>query len=181
MSDVSEGVCEAPTFMEWVRDRMVVPTYLEGGNNALNVCQQYHQVVRVGHCAGLSETHHSRNTSLATAPADSAVKPSRSHTRAQCAPVRPSWKVAGGVARPSTRVRGVIWGIGDKRIKRRLVKGQARHIMCARPAPPAVCPTAGARADRARPRAALRARRPRDRRAVARGPRRLHPYILAVN
>ena len=46
---------EAPaTFMEW--STMVVPTYIlypEGGNNALKVCQHYHQVVRVGHCVGL--------------------------------------------------------------------------------------------------------------------------------
>ena len=28
------GVCEAPTFMEW--SAMVVPTYPEGGNHALN-------------------------------------------------------------------------------------------------------------------------------------------------
>ena len=53
-SVVSEGVCEAPTFMEW--SRMVVPTYPEGGSHALQVCQHHHQVVRVGHfVVGLSE------------------------------------------------------------------------------------------------------------------------------
>ena len=35
-SDVSEGVCEALTFMEW--STMVVPTYPEGGSHALQVC-----------------------------------------------------------------------------------------------------------------------------------------------
>ena len=35
-SGVSEGVCEAPTFMEW--STMVVPTYPEGGSHALQVC-----------------------------------------------------------------------------------------------------------------------------------------------
>ena len=65
---MSEGVCEAPTFMEW--STMVVPTYPEGGSHALQVCQHHHQVVRVGDFVGLSET--GRNTVLATAPADSA-------------------------------------------------------------------------------------------------------------
>jgi hypothetical protein len=43
-SDVSEaeGVCEAPTFMEW--STMVVPTYPEGGSHALQVCQHHHRV-----------------------------------------------------------------------------------------------------------------------------------------
>ena len=50
---MSEGVCEAPTFMEW--STMVVPTYPEGGSHALQVCQHHHQVVRVGHFVGLSE------------------------------------------------------------------------------------------------------------------------------
>ena len=49
---------------------MVVPTYPEGGSHALKVCQHHHQVVRVGHFVGLSETR--KNTLLATAPADSA-------------------------------------------------------------------------------------------------------------
>ena len=44
-NDVSEGVCEAPTFMEW--STMVVPTYPEGGSHALQACQHHHQVVRV--------------------------------------------------------------------------------------------------------------------------------------
>ena len=43
---MSEGVCEAPTFIEW--SLMVVPTYPEGGSHALQVCQHHHQVVRVG-------------------------------------------------------------------------------------------------------------------------------------
>jgi len=51
---------------------MVVPTYPEGGNLALKVCQHHHQVVRVGHFVGLSEIGNRRNTLLATAPADSA-------------------------------------------------------------------------------------------------------------
>ena len=51
---MSEGVCEAPTFMEW--STMVVPTYPEGGSHALQVCQHLHQVVRVGDFVGLSET-----------------------------------------------------------------------------------------------------------------------------
>ena len=52
-SGVSEGVSEAPTFMEWCT--MVVPTYPEGGSHALQVCQHHHQVVRVGDCVRLSE------------------------------------------------------------------------------------------------------------------------------
>ena len=68
-SDVSEGVCEAPTFMEW--STMVVPTYPEGGSHALQVCQHHHQVVRVGDFVGLSETGRT-HVVLATAPADSA-------------------------------------------------------------------------------------------------------------
>ena len=35
---------------------MVVPTYPEGGSQALQVCQHHHQVVRVGDFVGLSET-----------------------------------------------------------------------------------------------------------------------------
>jgi hypothetical protein len=66
---VSEGVCEALTFMEW--SMIVVPTYPEGGSHALKVCQHHHQVVRVGRFVGLSETQRTR-TLLATAPADSA-------------------------------------------------------------------------------------------------------------
>ena len=53
-SGVSEGLCQAPTFMEW--STLVVPTYPEGGSHALQVCQHHHQVVRVGHFVGLSET-----------------------------------------------------------------------------------------------------------------------------
>ena len=61
-SDVSEGVCEAPTFMEW--STMVVPTYPEGGSHALQVCQHHHQVVRVGRFVGLSETQRTRCSRL---------------------------------------------------------------------------------------------------------------------
>ena len=61
-SDVSEGVCEAPTFMEW--STIVVPTYPEGGSHALQVCQHHHQVVRVGRFVGLSETQRTRCSRL---------------------------------------------------------------------------------------------------------------------
>jgi hypothetical protein len=61
-SDVSEDVCEAPTFMEW--STMVVPTYPEGGSHALLVCQHHHQVVRVGRFVGLSETQRTRCSRL---------------------------------------------------------------------------------------------------------------------
>ena len=64
---MSEGVCEAPTFVEW--STMVVPTYPKGGSHALQVCQHHHQVVQIGHCVGLSETQ--ITPLLATAPADS--------------------------------------------------------------------------------------------------------------
>ena len=43
---------------------MVVPTYLEGGSHALKVCQHHHQVVRVGHFVGLSETQGTRCSRL---------------------------------------------------------------------------------------------------------------------
>ena len=59
---MSEGLCEAPTFMEW--STMVVPTYPEGGSHALQVCQHHHQVVRVGHFVGLSDRDR-RNTLIA--------------------------------------------------------------------------------------------------------------------
>ena len=72
---MSEGVCEAPTFMEW--STMAVPTYPEGGSRALQVCQHHHQVVRVGRFVGLSET--GKNMVLATAPADSAETFTVSH------------------------------------------------------------------------------------------------------
>ena len=68
---MSEGVCEAPTFMEW--STMVVPTYPEGGSHALQVCQHHHQVVRVGDFVGLCpRLLYWKNMVLATAPADSA-------------------------------------------------------------------------------------------------------------
>ena len=100
---MSEGVCEAPTFMEW--STMVVPTYPEDGSHALQVCQHHHQVVRVGHFVGLSETGRTmevwKNMVLATAPADSAetfTVPLR--TARSMVPSR--WRA---VARPSTRAR----------------------------------------------------------------------------
>jgi hypothetical protein len=62
---VSEGVCEALTFMEW--STMVVPTYPEGGSHALPVCQHHHQVVRVGRFV-----RDWKNMVLAAAPVDSA-------------------------------------------------------------------------------------------------------------
>ena len=55
---MSEGVCEAPTFMEW--SAMVVPTCPECGSHAMQVCQHHHQVVRVGDFVGLSETGRTR-------------------------------------------------------------------------------------------------------------------------
>ena len=60
---MSRAQCEAPTFMEW--STMVVPTYpAEGGSHALQVCQHHHQVVRVGHFVGLSETQGTRCSRL---------------------------------------------------------------------------------------------------------------------
>ena len=59
---MSEGVCEALTFMEW--STMVVPTYPEGGSHALKVCQHHHQVVRVGRFVRLSETQRTRCSRL---------------------------------------------------------------------------------------------------------------------
>ena len=47
----SEGVNEAPTFMEWCT--MVVPTYPEGGTQALQVCQ-HHATIRLCESATLS-------------------------------------------------------------------------------------------------------------------------------
>ena len=78
---MSEGVCEAPTFMEW--STMVVPTYPEGGSHALQVCQHHHQVVRVGHFVGLSETQGTRCSRLHR---PIRLKPSRYHSaqRALC-------------------------------------------------------------------------------------------------
>ena len=72
-SGVSEGVSEALTFMEWCA--MVVPTYPEGV--AAKPCRCASTTIRLceslGHFVGLSETlRDSRNTLLATAPADSA-------------------------------------------------------------------------------------------------------------
>ena len=61
-SGVSEGVSEAPTIMEW--STMVVPTYPEGGNHALKVCQHHHQAVRFGHFVVLSETQGTRCSRL---------------------------------------------------------------------------------------------------------------------
>ena len=87
---MSEGVCEAPTFMEW--STMVVPTYPEGGSHALQVCQHHHQVVRVGHFVGLSETGRTWCSRLLR---PIRLKPSRYHS----APPRALYgtvKVAGG-------------------------------------------------------------------------------------
>ena len=78
-SVVSEGLCEAPTFMEW--STMVVPTYPEGGSHALQVCQHHHQVVRVGHFVGLAET---QGTWCSRLLRPIRLKPSRSHS-ARCA------------------------------------------------------------------------------------------------
>jgi hypothetical protein len=39
-SGVIEAVCESPTFTEW--STTVVPTYPEGGSQALQVCQHHH-------------------------------------------------------------------------------------------------------------------------------------------
>ena len=66
---------EAPTFMEW--STMVVPTYPEGGSHALQVCQHHHQVVRVGHFVGLSETQGTRCSRLHR---PIRLKPSRYHS-----------------------------------------------------------------------------------------------------
>ena len=97
-SGVSEGVCEAPTFMEC--STMVVPTYLEGGSHALQVCQHHHQVVRVGHFVGLSETQGTRCSRLLR---PIRLKPSRYHS----AP-RALWYREGGGRWPvRPRVRGV--------------------------------------------------------------------------
>jgi hypothetical protein len=68
-SDVSEGMCEAPTFMEW--STMVVPSYPEGGSHALQVCAS--TTIRLCESATLSgcqilKEHVARNC----APADSA-------------------------------------------------------------------------------------------------------------
>jgi hypothetical protein len=66
--------------MEW--STTVVPTYPEGGSHALQVCQHHHQVVRVGRfVSGCQRLKPSKNTLLATAPADSA----ETFTVRQCA------------------------------------------------------------------------------------------------
>ena len=95
---MSEGVCEAPTFMEW--STMVVPTYPEGGSHALQVCQHHHQVVRVGDFVGLSEIGGTRCSRL--------LRPIRlKPSRYQSAP-RALWYHEGGERWPvRPRVRGV--------------------------------------------------------------------------
>ena len=93
-SGVSEGVSEAPTFTEW--STMVVPTYPEGGSHALQVCQHHHQVVRVGRFVGLSEFRDSKNTLLATAPADSAETFTVRQRAARSYALYLTVKVAGG-------------------------------------------------------------------------------------
>ena len=68
---MSEGLSEAPTFMEWCT--MVVPTYPEGGSHAL--CRCASTTIRLSGCASrplCRVVRDSRNTLLATAPADSA-------------------------------------------------------------------------------------------------------------
>ena len=95
---VSEGVCEALTFMEW--STMVVPTYPEGGSHALQVCQHHHQVVRVGRFVGLSETQRTRCSRLLR---PIRLKPSR-YDSAQRAL---SYREGGGRWPVRPRVRGV--------------------------------------------------------------------------
>ena len=60
---------------------MVVPTYREGGSNALKVCQHHHQVVRVGNgvsgCQRLKE-HVARDCPTVHRPIR--LKPSRYHS-----------------------------------------------------------------------------------------------------
>jgi hypothetical protein len=92
---VSEGVCEAPTFMEW--SPMVVPTYPEGGSHALQVCQHHHQVVRVGHFVELSETQGTCCSRLLADSPESFTVTQR--TARSMIPLRRA------VARPSTRAR----------------------------------------------------------------------------
>ena len=96
---MSEGVCEAPTFMEW--STMVVPTYPEDGSHALQVCQHHHQVVRVGHFVGLSETQGTRCSRL--------LRPIRLKlSRYHCAQ-RALWYREGGWRWPvRPRVRGEV-------------------------------------------------------------------------
>ena len=98
---MSEGVCEAPTFMEW--STMVVPTYPEGGSHALQVCQHHHQVVRVGHFVGLAET---QGTWCSRLLRPIRLKPSRYHSAKRALwyrkgggpwPVRPRVRGAGAV------------------------------------------------------------------------------------
>jgi hypothetical protein len=97
-SGVSEGVCEAPTFMEW--SAVVVPTCPECGSHALQVCQHHHQVVRVGHFVGLSETQRTRCTRLHR---PIWLRPSRYHSTQ-----RALWYREGGGRWPvRPRVRGV--------------------------------------------------------------------------
>ena len=70
MSGVSEGVSEAPTFMEW--STMVVPTYTL--KVAAKPCRCASTTIRLCESATLSGCQRliTRNTLLATAPADSA-------------------------------------------------------------------------------------------------------------
>ena len=107
---MSEGVCEALTFMEW--STMVVPTYPEGGSHALKVCQHHHQVVRVGHFVGLSEIGGTRCSRLLR---PIRLKPSR-YNSAQRALL---YREGGGRWPVRPRVRGVLsrkiacWGQFD--------------------------------------------------------------------
>jgi hypothetical protein len=68
-SGVSEGVCEALTFMEW--STMVVPTYTL--KVAATPCRCASTTIRLCESATLCRVvRDSKNTLLATAPADSA-------------------------------------------------------------------------------------------------------------
>ena len=76
---MSEGVCEALTFMEW--STMVVPSCPEGGSHALQVCQ--HHTIRLRACASqplCRVVRDWKNMVLATAPAGIRLKASRSHS-----------------------------------------------------------------------------------------------------
>ena len=75
---------------------MVVPTYPEGGSPALQVCQHHHQVVRVGHFVGLSETGRTWcSRLLSTRLRPIWLKPSRRYNSAHSA-LYYTVKVAGG-------------------------------------------------------------------------------------
>ena len=103
--------CEALTFIvHGVVHDGGADLYPEGGSHALQVCQHHHQVVRVGHFVGLSETQRTRCSRLLR---PIRLKPSRRTAHSvRCATV----KVAGGG--PSVRACAVFLGAesrdGDK-------------------------------------------------------------------